>query len=123
MKRRIVELLHTRDMAPSHADTLPKLGVITSVGKEPIAAAFLRRVEGTTDTAILDSIISSSAFSPQDRDKALDQTIHMLFALAQAHKITHILGFSTDKNTLMRGQRFGFAELPHQVVTLSLPQS
>ena len=120
MKRRVLDLLLSRNMADTHANSLPKLGVIVISGQQTLAAGFLRRIEGEDKSAILDSLITNPTLDPDLRNRALDHLVNNLLKLAQANGITNILAFSTDKNTLMRAERFGFVELPHQVITLDL---
>lgn len=119
MVNRVKDLLNSRAMPLEALGDLPKLGVITVIGEATIAAAFLRKIEGN-GTALLDSLITDPRFTAQERDEAIEITIKKLLRLAKHHGITKIIATSTDKHTLMRSKRFGFVELPHQVITLSL---
>lgn len=120
MKSRILDLLYSQGMGIEHLHNLPKLGVLTTLGEYTVAAAFLRIIEGNKSTAILDSLITNAELLPTIRNDALNQTVSELLKLAKEQGITKIIAFSTDKNTLMRAKRFGFEELPHQVITLDI---
>lgn len=116
---KVKDLLNSRSLNLDALKDLPKLGIITTVGDDTIAAAFLRRVEGK-GTAMLDGLITDPRFSPSDRDEAIQLTIIKLLRLAKHHGITKIIAFSTDKHTLMRSKRFGFVEQSHQLISLVL---
>lgn len=114
-------LLRSQEMPiKENISKLPKLGIIIGCKSTPIAAGFLRAIEGDGKTAILDSLITHKDSDSRVRDYILNMLVQKLIELAKDHGITNILAFSTDKNTLLRAQRFGFVELPHQVISLSL---
>jgi hypothetical protein len=102
---------------------LPDFGIVLGIPMTttPVAAGFLRKVEGSKKTVILDSLITNKHIDADIRDKALQDLVHRLITWAIEHGISNILAFSTDENTLMRAKRFGFVELPHQLISLTLP--
>lgn len=112
-------LLKSQGMLPwSHIAALPESGIMVYSADTPIAAGFLRKVED--NSAILDSLITNKDIDAVVRDKALDMLVTELLKVAKGLGITNIIAFSSDPHTLMRAKRFGFAELPHQVISLKL---
>lgn len=118
----IKQLLNSQGMPISHIKALPELGVTVfeDGAGVPIAAGFLRTIEADPTTVMLDGLITNKNASPSLRDQALNAVVAELIIIAKVRGITNILAFSTDKNTLMRAERFGFVELSHQVISLAI---
>lgn len=119
----IETLLHSQGMeVHNNMSRLPKFGITLGLPMTttPVAAGFLRMIEGSKNTAMLDSLITNAHINPDIRNAALDDLVSKLIIWATEHDIINILAFSVDKNTLMRAKRFGFEELPHQLIALTL---
>ncbi len=115
----MVVLLKSQGLPPyTHLANLPKNGLVAYMGDTPVAAGFLRLVEG--DSAILDSLITNATLEPMIRDKALNLLVSDLLKMAKSLGITKIIAFSSDKNTLVRAWRFGFTQQEYHVITLPL---
>lgn len=102
-----------------HLENLPAYGLMVYDHDLPVAAGFLKIVEGGK-SAILDSLITNGDLPAEQRDLALDLLVENILKDAKALGIKQILAFSSDRNTLVRAQRFGFAQLEHHVITLPL---
>lgn len=111
-------MLRSRDLKVDYADTVPKLGLLAFYNETPVAAGFLRRVEG--HYAILDSLITDPTAAPQVRDKILDLLVTMLIGLAKRHKIKGLQAGTLDSRTLVRALRHGFVQHTHTLITLDL---
>ncbi len=67
---------------------------------------------------IVDSLASNPECPPEMRDLALSELIKHIIEQAKHHKITKLVGFTRDENTLTRSVRLGFVQIPHAVVVL-----
>lgn len=114
-------LLKSRDMhnPNQHIENLPSYGLMVYSNDVPVAAGFLKMIEGG-NSAILDSLITNGDLPAEQRDLALDLLVENILIDAKRLGIKHLLAFSSDKNTLVRATRFGFAQLEHHVITLPL---
>ncbi len=97
---------------------LPENGSVVYGDDGPVAAGFIRLVEG--NYAWIDSCVTNPASEPSLRDKAMNLLALALISRAKKLGISHILAFSLDENTLVRSQSFGFERLPYAVISLDL---
>ncbi len=97
---------------------LPQHGLIAFEAGIPIAAGFLRCVEG--QMAMLDSYITDPLADAALRDIALGRLTAKLIKLAKANNINKLMAFSVDKNTLLRACNHGFSVFPHVFTMLNL---
>lgn len=109
--------LEARDMG-SEVSLLPEHGVVVMDLDRPVAIGFIRRCEG--GVALIDSSITNPAAQPGVRDKAMDRLTKDLLEVSSRLEITRVLAFSTDRNTLLRAQKFEFQRLPHAVISLTI---
>lgn len=100
------------------ADELPEVGFIAFERDEPIAAAFLRRVE--PNHAQLDGLITNTLSQSALRHEAIDLVVTACIEKAKELKIKQILAFSIDEGTLKRSEKHRFVKLPHTVIALTL---
>jgi hypothetical protein len=112
----IQEWLEARGMGTNVSD-LPENGVLVTDLDRPVAIGFIRRCEG--GVALIDSAITNPNAQPGVRDKAMDRLTKDLIDLSSHLEITRVLAFSTDGNTLLRAQKFGFQRLPYAVISLT----
>lgn len=110
--------LKLRDMDESLAEDLPQIGYMAFVGDLPVAAGFLRQVEG--NAAQIDSVITDPKADPKIRNEAIDAIVERLIDFARKDGVKMILSFSIDAHTLERSKKHGFKQLPHTVITLDL---
>jgi len=85
---------------------------------EPVAAAFLRQIEG--GMGLFDGLISNGHMTADLRDAGLDAVVLALIARARELNITRIMAFSEDEGTLKRSLRHGFVHLKHTTIALKL---
>ena len=98
--------------------TLPKIGYIAYLGKHPIAAGFLRRVEG--GYAQLDTLVSNAHFGSQIRHKGIEMVVDTLLQDAKDLKLHGVIGFTNDPGILKRANSIGFKTLPQSLIGLKL---
>ncbi len=115
--KHINEFFRKRETSSILSSDLPQHGLIAFEAGAPIAAGFLRLVEG--NLAMLDSYVTDPSVDPVLRDSALDRLTTKLVKIAKANNIKLLMAFSSDINTLHRTQRHGFTTLPHVFTMLS----
>ncbi len=98
--------------------TLPKIGYIVLRNNYPVAAGFLRRVEG--GYAQLDTLTSNPMFGSLIRHQAIELVVNTLLQDAKDLKLRGIVAFSVDHGILNRAHTMGFHTLPHSLIALNL---
>lgn len=111
------EYLHT---ALIDMSTLPKIGFIVMLGKQPIAAGFLRRLEPCF--AQIDTLCSNAHFGSQIRHEGLKLVVNELILTAKSLKLKGIISLTVDKGILMRAKDIGFHLVEQSVIALPLSQ-
>lgn len=91
---------------------LPKIGYIALMNKQPIAAGFLRRLEG--NFAQLDTLVSNPYFGSQIRHIGIDKVVKALINDAKDLKLHGIVAFTADTGTLKRAADMGFKVIDDQ---------
>lgn len=99
------------------SESLPSIGFIAFEGSVPIAAGFLRKIEG--NYGMIDSLVTNAQSSSELRHEAIDLIVRHLIKSAKHLKMNSILSFSKDKSTLVRSISHGFM-LSDKHVMLSL---
>ena len=97
---------------------LPKIGYISYFGDSPIAAGFLRRVEG--GYAQMDTLVSNPHFGSQIRHLAIDKVVKSLIDDAKTLDLEGIVAFTSDIGVLKRAEDIGFNRLDAQKL-IALP--
>lgn len=97
---------------------VPDVGFVANYKNRPIAAGFLRQIEG--QNAVFDSLVSNPGATAEFRHIGLDLIFEAIIASARKRDIHQILGFSIDEGTLKRALRHNFVKLPHTVMSLDL---
>lgn len=108
------DLLETNaygDLSDVNMKTLPKIGYIAIMGGHPIAAGFLRRVEG--GYAQLDTLTSNKFFGSQVRHEGIKLVTDALIEDAKTLKLHGIIAFTTDDGVLKRAKDKNFVVFPH----------
>lgn len=98
--------------------TLPKIGYIAILGKQPISAGFLRRLEPCY--AQIDTLCSNKNFGSLLRHEAINLVVNELLIDAKQLKLEGILAMTSDEGVIARGKSLGFHELNQTVLALSL---
>ena len=92
---------------------LPKIGYIAFLGKTPIAAGFLRRVE--PNYAQFDTFLSNPFFGSQIRHLALSKIVDALTEDANNLDLAGVLAFTKDESIFKRAKDQGF-QVVEQVI-------
>lgn len=114
----LVSWLVLRGLKPSLALNLPEIGFIVYEDINPIACAFLRKVEGMI--GICDGLCTNPKASGEARNLANDMLVQQLLETAKTLSMRNLIAWSEDKNTLERSVRHGFKPLPSALITYDL---
>jgi hypothetical protein len=98
--------------------TLPKNGYIVLMNGHPIAAGFLRRLEG--GYAQIDGLTSNPHFGSQIRHKAIDLVVEHLISDAKTLKLKGILALTKEQSIVNRAKDKGFQVVEQTVLAISL---
>lgn len=97
--------------------TLPKIGYMAFLGDQPIAAGFLRRVEG--GYAQLDTLVSNPHFGSQIRHIAIGKVVSALLDEAKLLELEGVIAFTNDYSVITRAEAIGFHVLEsHKLIAL-----
>lgn len=97
--------------------TLPKIGYIAMLNDQPIAAGFLRRVEGGYGQ--FDTFATNPYFGSIVRNQGLELVVDALLDDAKRLKLQGLLAFTKDHGILKRAQEKGFHLLPDSLLVLN----
>lgn len=117
----INDWLVKRDMPSLPVEDFPAIGFLALDGVTPIAAAFIRRLEG--GFAQYDGLITNPGATSELRDKANDLVTTEIIKTCKQLGIKALTAYSTDENTLIRAEKHGFRRLPHTMIALGLIQN
>lgn len=98
--------------------SLPKIGYISLLNKQPVAAGFLRRVEG--NYAQIDTLVSNPHLGSIIRHNAITNVVNSLLEDAKDLKLNGIIAFSSDNSVISRAKDLGFQVVDQTIVSLSL---
>lgn len=98
--------------------TLPKTGYMVLMNGHPIAAGFLRRVEG--GYAQIDTLTSNRYFGSQIRHLGIKLVVETLVNEAKTLKLKGIIAFTKDEGILKRAKEIGFIEPKETIIALKL---
>ncbi len=113
----IAHWLEARGMDLALIDDLPVCGYVTFHEDKPVAAGFLRAVEGKH--AIADSFITDPTAKPELRHEAMDKTLDAILDMAATLKLKSVIAYSKDLNTQCRARSHGFVQQEYAVMTLN----
>lgn len=105
-------------IADINMNTMPKLGYIVFMDSVPIAAGFLRRVEG--GIGHLDGLVSNAHFGGQIRHEGIRLVVDTLLKEAKVLKLKGIIATTADEGILKRAISLGFHIVKHTVIALKL---
>lgn len=97
--------------------SLPKIGYIALLNKQPVAAGFLRRVE-CDEVAQIDCLTSNPWFGSIIRHEGITNVVNRLIDDAKLLKLQGIIAFSKDAGVLTRAKRLGFQLLDESLIVL-----
>jgi len=99
--------------------SLPKIGYIALLNKQPVAAGFLRRVE-CDEVAQIDCLTSNPWFGSIIRHAAITNVVNRLIEDAKLLKLQGIIAFTKDLGVLSRAKELGFQQNDEKLVVLKL---
>lgn len=102
-------------------ETLPQLGFIAIQSSIPVAAGFLRIVEG--GYAQIDTLTTNAKFKSKSRHEALSKVVEELIEAAKILELKGILAFTKDEGILKRAESLGFHTVPQTIIALSLTKT
>lgn len=108
-------LLAARTMPLDLVSITPKLGALYYEGAVPVAACFLRAVEGP-GLGMLDCLITNPGFGSDDRASAIDALFTHLIETAKSQGYRALLGYTAEASVASRLNTHGFTTLPHTVI-------
>ena len=94
--------------------TLPKTGYIVMAGSMPIAAGFLRKVEGGYGQ--LDTFVTNPYAGAKLRHEAIEMVTEALLEDAKSLKLVGVILFSREKTIIDRASAKGFVLLPDSLL-------
>lgn len=111
----LIDLLESNDyigISEVNMKTLPKIGYIALRQGHPIAAGFLRRVEG--GYAQFDTLTTNKYMGSIIRHEGICKVVDALIQDAKDLQLRGIVAFSSDLGTIKRAEDFGFRILSDQ---------
>ncbi len=88
-------------------DSIPEIGFMAFEGSIPVAAAFLRRVEG--GFAQLDGLVSNPECPSHIRHLGIDGVVSNVLNSAKKLGIKGVIAFTANKSTIVRASSLGFS--------------
>jgi hypothetical protein len=98
--------------------TLPKLGYIVLLGKTPVAAGFLRRLEPCY--AQIDTLCSNKYLGSIVRHQGVSTVVDALIEDAKRLKLEGIICHTKHKDVLERAKSLGFHVIPETIIALPI---
>lgn len=115
------DLLESNDyigISDVNMKTLPKIGYIALMNGYPIAAGFLRRVEG--GYAQMDTLTSNKHFGSIVRHEGITKVVDALVEETKVLQLRGIIAFTKDCSIIKRAEDIGFHTLEHSLIALKL---
>lgn len=105
-------------IANINMNTMPKIGYMVLMNNHPIAAGFLRKVEG--GIGHLDGLVSNAYFGSLVRHEGVKLVVDTLLKEAKSLKMKGIIATTADEGILKRAISLGFHIVPQTVIALKL---
>lgn len=117
----LIEMLEDQDYPDTNVTmkNLPKIGYIAMLDNIPIAAGFLRRVEGD-EVAQIDGLTSNPHFGSIIRHKGINLVLNQLVIHAKELNLLGLYAFCQDVSTIKRAEDIGFRVVSHSTLSLNL---
>lgn len=97
---------------------LPKTGYIAMMGGYPVAAGFLRRVEGGYGQ--IDTLTTNKTYGAIVRHAGILKVVESLLEDANTLKLQGIIAITTEPTVIERSKAYGFKTLTHVVIAKAL---
>lgn len=114
----MLESQHYQNVESVSMKSLPKIGYIALLNKEPIAAGFLRRIEG--GFAQLDGLTSNAFFGSLIRHQGVSKVVESLLEDARNLKLKGVLAYTKDKSVVKRALIIGFNVVDQTVLSIKI---
>ncbi len=99
-------------------DMLPALGFLITDSATPVAAGFLRMVEG--GYAQIDTLVTNGGLSSQMRHEGVSLVVEQLITAAKELKLKGIYAHTKDEGIMRRAADLGFRHVPEIIIALPL---
>ncbi len=109
----LVEMYNDREyMGIKHITmkTLPNIGYIAIINEQPVAAGFLRRVEGGFGQ--MDGFVSNPYLGKLIRHEGMTKVVNALLEDAKDLKLHGVLAFTSDEGIVKRAKELNFHVVP-----------
>lgn len=97
--------------------SLPKIGYIALLNNQPIAAGFLRRVEG--GYAQIDTLLSNPYFGSMIRHDGITKVVNNLLEDAKDLELKGIIAFTSDAGVIKRAKDIGFHVVDQVILAIA----
>ncbi len=119
---KLIEMLKDQNYAgldEMQMQYLPKIGYMAFLEKVPVAAGFLRRVEGNL-VGQIDGLTSNPHLGSIIRHKAINLIVDQLIEDAKTLKLKGLYAFTLDCSVSKRAVETGFQRTEHEILALRL---
>lgn len=99
-------------------DAYPALGFLVFDSATPVAAGFLRMVEG--GFAQIDTLTSNKGLSSSMRHEGISMVVDHLIKQAKVMKLKGIYAHTKEESVLRRAAELGFRHVPEVIIALPL---
>lgn len=99
-------------------EQLPKLGYVAYIFDQPIAAGFLRMVEG--ELAQIDSLVSNKDFPSETRHAGITAVVDRLIQDAKNLKLKALFATTSDSGILSRAEKLNFKVINQTIIGIKL---
>lgn len=106
------------DISQIRMSNLPKIGYIALLNKQPVAAGFLRRVEGGYGQ--IDGLTSNAYLGSIIRHQGISKVVNSLLSEAKSLRLEGVLAITKDQGVLKRGIELGFTVVEQTLLALPL---
>jgi hypothetical protein len=97
---------------------VPALGFVAYDSATPIAAGFLRMVEG--GYAQIDTLVSSASLSSEMRHEGVSKVVDALIQAARDLGLKGVYAHTSDEGVVKRAAALGFKHVPQMIIALPL---
>lgn len=106
------------DITSVSMKTLPKIGCVALLNNRPVAAGFLRKIEGKM--GMIDGLTSNAFLGSIIRHQGLSLVVDYLILEAKELGIEEIIATTSDESVVKRAESIGFQVIPHTIIGLKL---
>lgn len=112
----LLSWLRARDAHMPGNEEMPAIGFVAYAEEHPVAAGFIRRVEGGLGQ--LDGLTTNPWMPADLRSRGIDFVVETIIDEAKGLGIKNLMAFTSEPNVLIRSAKFGFVQSNHVVIAL-----